>query len=177
VVAEEEMTPAVAAVAEAVEAEAPTPTPPGKATLVAPANNKTCETGTSVSDTQSTVTFNWNASANTNTYDVQITNLNTSTATNKNGVSSTSTTATLDKGCSLFLESNFKEVQLVQQQLLVIFGSFTWLEMVWLIMPRSQQILQHLRLDQQLLLVRVKRRLLGTDRILIVETRLVIRFM
>ena len=76
----------------------PTPTPPGKATLVAPANNKTCETGTSVSDTQSTVTFNWNASANTNTYDVQITNLNTSTATNKNGVSSTSTTATLDKG-------------------------------------------------------------------------------
>jgi hypothetical protein len=76
----------------------PAPTPPGKATLVAPANNKTCETGTSVSDTQSTVTFNWNASANTNTYDVQITNLNTTTATNKNGVSSTSTTATLDKG-------------------------------------------------------------------------------
>ena len=28
---------------------------PGKSTLVAPANNKTCETGTSVSDTQSTV--------------------------------------------------------------------------------------------------------------------------
>ena len=76
----------------------PPPPTPAKATLVAPANNKTCETGTSVSDTQSTVTFNWNASANTNTYDVQITNLNTSTATNKNGVSSTSTTATLDKG-------------------------------------------------------------------------------
>ena len=76
----------------------PPPSPPGKATLVAPANNKTCETGTSVSDTQSTVTFNWNASANTNTYDIQITNLNTTTATNKNGVSSTSTTATLDKG-------------------------------------------------------------------------------
>jgi hypothetical protein len=76
----------------------PPPTPPGKSTLVAPANNKTCETGTSVSDTQSTVAFSWNASASTNTYDVRITNLNTSTATNKNGVSSTSTTATLDKG-------------------------------------------------------------------------------
>ena len=33
------------------------PTPPGKSTLVAPANNKTCETGTSVSETQSTVAF------------------------------------------------------------------------------------------------------------------------
>ena len=76
----------------------PPPTPPGKSTLVAPANNKTCETGTSVSDTQSTVAFSWNASASTNTYDVRITNLNTSTATNKNGVASTSTTATLDKG-------------------------------------------------------------------------------
>ena len=76
----------------------PTPTPPGKATLVAPANNKTCETGTSVSSTQSTVTFSWNASANTNTYDVRITNLNTSVATNKNGISTTSTTATLNKG-------------------------------------------------------------------------------
>ena len=76
----------------------PTPTPPGKATLVAPANNKTCETGTSVSDTQSAVTFSWNASANTNTYDVRITNLNTSVATNKNGISTTSTTATLNKG-------------------------------------------------------------------------------
>ena len=76
----------------------PTPTPPGKATLVAPANNKTCETGTSVSSTQSTVTFSWNASANTNTYDVRITNLNTNAATNKNGVSTTSTTATLNKG-------------------------------------------------------------------------------
>jgi hypothetical protein len=76
----------------------PPPTPPGKSTLVAPANNKTCETGTSVSDTQSTVAFSWNASASTNTYDVRITNLNTSVATNKNGVSATSTTATLDKG-------------------------------------------------------------------------------
>ena len=76
----------------------PTPTPPGKATLVAPANNKTCETGTSISSTQSTVTFSWNASANTNTYDVRITNLNTSVATNKNGISTTSTTATLNKG-------------------------------------------------------------------------------
>ena len=53
----------------------PPPTPPGKSTLVAPANNKTCETGTSVSDTQSTVAFSWNASASTNTYDVSITNL------------------------------------------------------------------------------------------------------
>ena len=76
----------------------PTPTPPGKATLVAPANNETCETGTSVSSSQSSVTFSWNASANTNTYDVRITNLNTNTATNKNGISTTSTTATLNKG-------------------------------------------------------------------------------
>jgi hypothetical protein len=76
----------------------PAPTPPGKSTLVAPANNKTCETGTSVSDTQSTVAFSWGASANTNTYDVRITNLDTNSATNKNGVASTSTTATLDKG-------------------------------------------------------------------------------
>jgi len=92
------MIPAAAAVEEAGGGGGPTPTPPGKATLVAPANNKTCETGTSVSDTQSTVTFSWNASANTNTYDVRITNLNTSVATNKNGVSTTSTTATLNKG-------------------------------------------------------------------------------
>ena len=76
----------------------PAPTPPGKATLIAPANNKTCETGTSISDTQSTVSFSWNASASTNTYDVSIINLNKSTATNKNGISSTSTTATLSKG-------------------------------------------------------------------------------
>ena len=76
----------------------PAPTPPGKSTLVAPANNKTCETGTSVSDTQSTVAFSWGASASTNTYDVRITNLDTNSATNKNGVASTSTTATLDKG-------------------------------------------------------------------------------
>ena len=76
----------------------PAPTPPGKSTLLAPANNKTCETGTSVSDTQSTVAFSWGASANTNTYDVRITNLDTNSATNKNGVASTSTTATLDKG-------------------------------------------------------------------------------
>ena len=107
----------------------PPPTPPGKATLVAPANNKTCETGTSVSDTQSTVTFNWNASANTNTYDVQITNLNTSTATNKNGVSSTSTTATLDKGVPYSWKVTSKNTTSTTQHL-VIFGSFTWLEMV-----------------------------------------------
>ena len=93
------MIPAAAAEeAAAAEAEAQLQLPPGKATLVAPANNKTCETGTSVSSTQSTVTFSWNASANTNTYDVRITNLNTNVATNKNGVSTTSTTATLNKG-------------------------------------------------------------------------------
>ena len=55
----------------------PPPTPPGKSTLVAPANNKTCETGTSVSDTQSTVAFSWNASASTNTYDVSIIKIST----------------------------------------------------------------------------------------------------
>ena len=69
----EEMTPAAAAGGGG--GGGTNPTPPGKATLVAPANNKTCETGTSVSDTQSTVAFSWNASASTNTYDVRITNL------------------------------------------------------------------------------------------------------
>ena len=75
-----------------------TPNPPGKATLTAPANNKTCETGTNVSNTQSEVTFTWNASADTNTYDLKITNLNSSTITNKTGLSTTSTKVTLDKG-------------------------------------------------------------------------------
>ena len=99
----------------------PPPSPPGKATLVAPANNKTCETGTSVSDTQSTVAFNWNASASTNTYDVRITNLNTSTATNKNGVASTSTTATLDKGVPYSWKVTSKNTQTTTTT-----GSDTW---------------------------------------------------
>jgi len=73
--------------------------PPGKATLIAPANNKACETGTSVSDTQSEVTFNWNASAKTSTYDLKITNLNTNvSALNKTGITSTTTKGTLNKG-------------------------------------------------------------------------------
>ena len=97
------------------------PTPPGKSTLVAPANNKTCETGTSVSDTQSTVAFSWNASASTNTYDVRITNLNTSTATNKNGVASTSTTATLDKGVPYSWKVTSKNTQTTTTT-----GSDTW---------------------------------------------------
>jgi hypothetical protein len=97
------------------------PTPPGKATLVAPANNKTCETGTSVSDTQSTVAFSWNASASTNTYDVRITNLNTSVATNKNGVSATSTTATLDKGVPYSWKVTSKNTQTTTTT-----GSDTW---------------------------------------------------
>ncbi|MDC1274063.1 hypothetical protein N8Z25_01930 [Flavobacteriaceae bacterium] len=97
------------------------PTPPGKATLVAPANNKTCETGTSVSDTQSTVAFSWNASASTNTYDVRITNLDTSTATNKNGVSATSTTATLDKGVPYSWKVTSKNTQTTTTT-----GSDTW---------------------------------------------------
>ena len=99
----------------------PPPTPPGKSTLVAPANNKTCETGTSVSDTQSTVAFSWNASASTNTYDVRITNLNTSTATNKNGVSSTSTTATLEKGVPYSWKVTSKNTQTTTTT-----GSDTW---------------------------------------------------
>ena len=97
------------------------PTPPGKSTLVAPANNKTCETGTSVSDTQSTVAFSWNASASTNTYDVRITNLNTSTATNKNGVASTSTTATLDKSVPYSWNVTSKNTQTTTTT-----GSDTW---------------------------------------------------
>ena len=72
--------------------------PPGKSTLIAPANNKTCETGISVSDTKSEVTFTWGTSADTNTYDLKITDLNSSTITNKTGLSTTTTKVTLDKG-------------------------------------------------------------------------------
>ena len=72
--------------------------PPGKSTLIAPANNKTCETGTSVSDTKSEVTFTWGTSADTNTYDLKITDLNSTTIINKTGLSTTTTKSTLDKG-------------------------------------------------------------------------------
>jgi hypothetical protein len=75
-----------------------TTNPPGKATLTAPANNDTCESGTSVSATQSEVTFTWNASADTNTYDLKITNLNSNVITNKTGLTTTTTKVTLDKG-------------------------------------------------------------------------------
>ena len=77
---------------------APVINPPGKATLTAPANSETCESGTSVSATQSEVTFTWSASADTDTYDLRVTNSNTSTVTNKTGLTSTSTKVTLDKG-------------------------------------------------------------------------------
>lgn len=73
-------------------------TPPGKSTLLAPANNRACETGVSVSETQSEVAFSWSASAKTSFYDLTITNLNTSTITNKTGITSTSTKSNLDKG-------------------------------------------------------------------------------
>jgi hypothetical protein len=73
-------------------------TPPGKSTLLAPANNKACETGISVSETQSEVAFSWSASAKTSFYDLTITNLNTNTITNKTGITSTSTKSNLDKG-------------------------------------------------------------------------------
>ena len=76
----------------------PVVNPPGKATLTAPANSETCESGTSVSATQSEVTFTWSASADTDTYDLRVTNSNTSTVTNKTGLTSTSTKVTLDKG-------------------------------------------------------------------------------
>ena len=72
--------------------------PPAKATLSAPANNKTCETGTSVSSTQSDVDFTWGVSADTDSYDLKITDLNSSVATNKTGLTTTSTKVTLDKG-------------------------------------------------------------------------------
>ena len=71
--------------------------PPGKATLTAPANNKTCETGTNVSATQSEVTFTWSASANTTSYDLKVTNLNTNAVINKTGLTGTSTKVTLVK--------------------------------------------------------------------------------
>ena len=73
--------------------------PPGKATLVAPANNKACETGTSISLTQTQVTFTWTASAKTSSYNLKVTNLNTNaTALDKSGITSITTKQNLDKG-------------------------------------------------------------------------------
>ena len=76
-----------------------TSNPPGKATLVAPANNKACETGTSISLTQTQVTFTWTASAKTSSYNLKITNLNTNaTALDKSGITSITTKENLEKG-------------------------------------------------------------------------------
>lgn len=71
---------------------------PGKSTLLAPANNRACETGVSVSETQSEVSFSWNASAKTSYYDLTITNLNTNTPISKTGITSTTVKNNLDKG-------------------------------------------------------------------------------
>jgi hypothetical protein len=96
--------------AVAAVAVGPVVNPPGKATLTAPANSETCESGTSVSATQSEVTFTWSASADTDTYDLRVTNSNTSTVTNKTGLTSTSTKVTLDKGRALLLVHYIKEL-------------------------------------------------------------------
>ena len=84
-------------------------TPPGKSTLLAPANNRACETGVSVSETQSEVSFSWNASAKTSYYDLTITNLNTNTPISKTGITSTSTKSNLDKGITIFLVHYIQE--------------------------------------------------------------------
>ena len=72
--------------------------PPEGALLIAPENNKVCETGTSISDSKSNVDFSWSASANTTTYDLKITNLSTNEVSNQSGVTETTTTVELSKG-------------------------------------------------------------------------------
>ena len=73
-------------------------TSPGKSTLVAPENNKTCETGSSISDTQSQIEFTWTVTLNTDSYDLTVTDLNTISTINKTGLTSAASLADLDKG-------------------------------------------------------------------------------
>lgn len=67
---------------------------PGKATLVEPANNKTCEQVNSSGE----VVFSWQASANTDSYDLKIVNLNTNGVTNRNNLTGTNKGVPLLKG-------------------------------------------------------------------------------
>ena len=106
----------------------------------------------------------------------RITNLNTSTATNKNGVSSTSTTATLDKGVPYSWKVTSKNTTTTTTTPSDLWKFYLAGDGVVNYAPFPAD-LKTLRLDQLSLLVKVKRRLLGMVRILIVETRLVIRFM
>ena len=76
----------------------PTPTPieavPGKASLVAPANNKTCEQVNSSGE----VLFSWQGSSDTDSYDLKIVNLNTNGVTNRNNLTGTDKGVPLLKG-------------------------------------------------------------------------------
>jgi hypothetical protein len=67
---------------------------PGKATLVEPANNKTCEQVNSSGE----VVFSWQASADTDSYDLKIVNLNTNGVTNRNNLTETNKGVPLLKG-------------------------------------------------------------------------------
>jgi hypothetical protein len=67
---------------------------PGKATLVEPANNKTCEQVNSSGE----VVFSWQASADTDSYDLKIVNLNTNGVTNRNNLTATNKGVPLLKG-------------------------------------------------------------------------------
>jgi hypothetical protein len=67
---------------------------PGKATLLEPANNKTCEQVNSSGE----VVFSWQASADTDSYDLKIVNLNTNGVTNRNNLTATNKGVPLLKG-------------------------------------------------------------------------------
>ncbi len=70
------------------KAAAPIIPAPSAATLSAPAQNETCNTGIVVSATESTVTLVWNAAANTENYEVSIKNLLNNTTVVQNTTSS-----------------------------------------------------------------------------------------
>jgi hypothetical protein len=76
----------------------PDPTPvvatPGKATLVSPANNKTCEQVNGAGE----VFFSWEESTDTDSYDLKIVNLNTQGVTNRNNIEATGKGVSLLKG-------------------------------------------------------------------------------
>ena len=67
---------------------------PGKATLLTPANNKTCEQVNSSGE----VLFSWEAASDTDSYDLKIVNLKTNGVTNRNNLTGTDKGVPLLKG-------------------------------------------------------------------------------
>lgn len=79
-------------------AEETPPTPankvPGEASLIAPENNKACETVNEAGQ----ILLSWGVATDTDSYDLKITNLNTQGVTNHNNITSTSKAVSLAKG-------------------------------------------------------------------------------